>query len=1007
VNGTVSPSSSPVCVNNLPATVDGTGSFSISGVPLAVGANDVVVNAALPSGNVSFAKVSLTRQASNNPPVVTISNPTDPFDPTPHININLSDDHGLVLTRPGFASSFGPLKAILNGADVSSSLVLDTSNATSAALHLDITQVLTPGTQILMVSVADTEGASGSGVLTWDFNGPVINSLSPRLGMPPVGATPATSLTINGFGFSSTLNADTVTFKSGPTTTVTAHPTSATASTLHVAIPAGAVDGPVTVTVDQVTSNSIPVDIQTSEIDGDNEYIAVDAAGNMYVSDWFFEGGNDPLGNAVVFKYSPDGLNSSLYLDFGGDADVTGMAFDPTGTMLFLTTVQDWGDPATILKRPIPEALLPDYAPGSCSVTGTICYSSSDCLTGSGFCEFDFAFYDSALWQFDTQHNTEVAETPFAAAGEYSSLSGVAVDANYVYFGAYDVGTVPNYIWNMPILRISRSNGSMLNIHAFQLSAIFFQDLAVSTNGNIYVSYGREAPNVGNWISIFTLNSGGMQIGNYTGTGTEDLAGVAVDCQDHMFVTSHDGLSIYELSSTGSLLALRSTTEPQPYDITIDTNGDVYTTCRKTINGSVVNYLHLSSYRDTACANDIRVQLTGDNTKITSDVNPSGNPTPHDQYTVLDVTFVPHSGGTSFGNPILPTGTLVTWSCVDADDPATDPGVDPVTPNDNQGTWWPGPPSRIGAFMQEGSYTSTGLVLDCASGTTATSVVIVNGSQIPETKIQFHPSRAPGDNFVVTGRIDYQRPTGPVSRSFTSRVMTVWRKVQVETDSMGQNTGPVDFDMSSDPSRYDAFIGDIPDADASLVINAMKQAYIDVSLVGPQAHTDVAFSPHVPYQDPSPTEVAEIQAQGGLGRDVSSCTDSWGVYAQGTYEGGVNEDNDPVIPPEGNEGGLLGITAIPSFSLVEIETIRDVAFSRLGGDNAIPPNSCPVHPYDEMYLIRAITLHELMHDFLGPGEGTTCNGSAGIMENDPEFPYLIGGQLRTIRGWTPVCWSRP
>jgi hypothetical protein len=247
----------------------------------------------------------------------------------------------------------------------------------------------------------------------------------------------------------------------------------------------------------------------------------------------------------------------------------------------------------------------------------------------------------------------------------------------------------------------------------------------------------------------------------------------------------------------------------------------------------------------------------------------------------------------------------------------------------------------------------------------------------------------------VTADVVVPRATGDVEVESATKVMTVWKHLLVEADSMGDNTGPVDTDMTgpvgSDPNvkwtYYDALIGDIPDPDLSMLSSVFQQAYIEVLPVGAGARANAPFGPHVPFDIHTPLSAGdklEITNQGI--RDIGTDASTWGVYLQACYEGGIHEDGDPTA-----EGFDVGHSDNSMVSVQYIEAMRDAALTNRAGIGG-----CRYHNYDELHFRREDSVHEIVHLFK-VADVTTCDGSNGILEKGGDFPYLIGAQLRQIR----------
>src|SRR5262249_28703908 len=138
------------------------------------------------------------------------------------------------------------------------------------------------------------------------------------------------------------------------------------------------------------------------------------------------------------------------------------------------------------------------------------------------------------------------------------------------------------------------------------------------------------------------------------------------------------------------------------------------------------------------------------------------------------------------------------------------------------------------------------------------------------SKVRFHPTDAPGDNFRVTALMK----TKIGDRSVVSKAMTVWKRLHVELDSMGQVEGFIEPD--------DAVIGDVPDPLPDFLSTAFAAAYIEIIPTGPGMTTDVTFDQYVPDIS-TVNAVPQIAAQGALGRESLHVSEpgNWWVYAQG------------------------------------------------------------------------------------------------------------------------------
>jgi hypothetical protein len=208
---------STVTCNGVSATVQA-GSFTCA-VNLSFGSNSITAQATDLAGNPSSATVNVTR---SNPPLLASLTPT-------------SAPVGTSITVAGsyFGATQGASTIAFNGVLASPSSWSDTQ------ITVPVPSGASSGNVIVTASGL-TSNALPFTVLT----APVINSLSPTSG--PVG----TSVIISGVNFGATRGSSTVTFNG-----VSATPTSWSDTQIVVAVPGGAVTGPVLVTVAGQASN--------------------------------------------------------------------------------------------------------------------------------------------------------------------------------------------------------------------------------------------------------------------------------------------------------------------------------------------------------------------------------------------------------------------------------------------------------------------------------------------------------------------------------------------------------------------------------------------------------------------------------------------------------------------------------------------------------------------------------------------------------------------------------
>lgn len=337
----------------------------------------------------------------------------------------------------------------------------------------------------------------------------------------------------------------------------------------------------------------------------------------------------------------------------------------------------------------------------------------------------------------------------------------------------------------------------------------------------------------------------------------------------------------------------------------------------------------------------------GDNTFPTKFVIDFGTPTADcigGTAITLKVKFNPTT--------LIPNTTpsqLVTWTAEDPDDPSPDPQVDPTDPTGST----PDNVEPLGSYAQWEAVAGFALT-GSASANSVQTAVVGNIS-----KVRFHPSCQPGDNYRFSASV-----TIPIYGALqgSSDIVTIWRKLHVERDSMGVALGPFDAD--------DAVVEDIPDPLLDFLAAAFRPAYVEVALP-PDTGND---TPDVPFRYNVPEGGAA--AQGDLGRATISTPGRWVVYIQGAYEQDVTNDNDP-----DGEGAVLGVTGLLRNSLTFVEAIRDLTAQAT---------------WDSEYLLLKNVLHEVGHQFaIIPNVG--CVMAPGSVVN----PVFCPDQLFTIRNANP------
>ena len=234
--------------------------------------------------------------------------------------------------------------------------------------------------------------------------------------------------------------------------------------------------------------------------------------------------------------------------------------------------------------------------------------------------------------------------------------------------------------------------------------------------------------------------------------------------------------------------------------------------------------------------------------------------------------------------------------------------------------------------------------------------------------------RQPGNNFKVAGsclREDLDKitlapdglrlqlesrtvPEGdePIWRVRASELLTVWRRLFVEIDSMGA----VD---DSERLRHedDLLTGDVPDPDPAGLGDAFRQCYIRVIIASNYNQTDLPWRHHFDSQDREATYAQQYR------NSLPEAGDLWFVYIAGMYDPPEEQypadDNDPEVDANGY-AALIGRTQPeePEYSFCYMEALRDVAKEWGWYENENEWMTDKVH-----HVIRVVTLHEIAHHF--------------------------------------------
>jgi len=538
----------------------------------------------------------------------------------------------------------------------------------------------------------------------------------------------------------------------------------------------------------------------------------------------------------------------------------------------------------------------------------------------------NYPFYTSKVYLYSISTGT-VAQAFAIDPNMYGYVEDIDVEPPFLYLSLDRAGG-PSARATV-LLRTDLNGGGKQELAAMPFVGPYAGPLKIDpVNGTWYWIYGSSL--ISNGVQVFdgsTLVCGGP-------------FSLYLDCLNRLYFT--DGCYTYRLDAPNSASTVVDVGGSN--SITTGPKGYVYV---DTPFG-----LSRTTWKISECLKDVAANLVQPENRVYADFDPAiGSPTPNVQYTVLTACLE---------DPNVPRNSQdgVDWGFADVDDASSDNSIDinGFAGGDNHGgrdsSDW---------FVPEGNYAS-GASTD--PNYTATTAYDATGC----SKVQFHTTDGPGDNFRVRVRLR-TRNGEALDRS---SVLTVWKRLDVETDSMGAILDP--------PTASDPMEGDVPDPPQStLISNAFQSAYVQVAFIGTGSRTNVFFQHNVPphflgFQNQ--TFIIQTKLQGIAGRDQLSEPGRWSVYAQGAYEGPIESDNDP----DGKPNTLLGLASPPDgtvmYSLIYMETIRDVC-ADVGGDEA--------------YERQATTLHEIGHQF-GLGDGTLIM-SGGVF-HPPAFDASV---LRSIR----------
>lgn len=286
------------------------------------------------------------------------------------------------------------------------------------------------------------------------------------------------------------------------------------------------------------------------------------------------------------------------------------------------------------------------------------------------------------------------------------------------------------------------------------------------------------------------------------------------------------------------------------------------------------------------------------------------------------------------------------------------------TPNDNRKTV-PGGPASLG-----GTLTDTSLTFAPTERTKETSFTINDAQPDNNFKLVTTAARHGIDTVhfladdVTDGVTLYRKweghPDSAIPFHYTTDILTVWRTLWIERDSMGTPDPMLDGPFNAE----DPNMGNVPDAPITLLHDAFYLASIDVKVitnyVTKDTRDDAFFIHNIENFDTATTKVIDEM------RDVPGGYTAWVVELVGAYEGPKALDFDD------EDAHLLGFSVFnTNVAYVFLETIRDRAAY------VPPPQGGVPASVNEELLKQRLTLHEVGHVM-----GLPHSTNGGVMESE-------------------------
>jgi len=543
VSGTTTTPAAAVWVNRKEAQITST-AFNALGILLTLGDNSLHAAAIAADGNISIATSQVTRIDGNTPPLFSIVSPADGaqlWDVTPFFQITYSDTPELDPSR---------FRAYLDGSSVTSKF---TKTPTGATWQVTASDVLQLGTHVLRATIQDANGFTQSASSQFRSSGPRLDTVTPGK------ATPNTTVTITGEGFGPLLDTR-VDFNGGANANIT----SITSTQIHVQVPPSALDGPLFVYVNGISSNAFDFDVAFQTSGGPANDVAIDTFGKVYYVD---------IGQQVIYRLDQNGTGLTTF--FSTASTITGMAFDPAGTSLYVSTLG-----------------TPSYA-------------------GTRYIYYTGRIYSVAL---DGTVTLRFTLSPLSSP-RYCDPSGLDIRPPFVYVGATraDAADV--------VVRLDLNNpSSRTDLITLPVSNWRDKDVKLDSLGNIYTIYASASATYA--PAIYRGSSPFYQLGT--------PGRMTVDCIDRVMFTDPVTGQVLRLLGPQTAEAL-STGAGEPWGIDMDLRGNLFVG----LPNAVQRVTGVSAII-TACEEFFTVSVSGDSPRVFADFDPeTGQDSPNLQYVTL------------------------------------------------------------------------------------------------------------------------------------------------------------------------------------------------------------------------------------------------------------------------------------------------------------------------------------------------------------------------------------